>query len=125
MTFFVNVLYFRAPIWSNDEAIFGRMQTNQVWFYEVPNFGKFLESFFNTFNFFSCLTEERYVNRLNIEGLQMFSLGKSNPPYTIAAFIKGKKVLKIFFVYIIVSSILLTFNLRVYQIVFDYFRIQI
>jgi translation initiation factor 2A len=61
-----------APIWSNDEAVFGRMQTSQVWFYEVPNF-------------------ERYVNRLSIDGLQIFSLGKSKAPYTIAAFIKGKK----------------------------------
>ncbi|CAF2048521.1 unnamed protein product [Rotaria magnacalcarata] len=61
-----------APIWSNDEVIFGRLQTNQVWFYETPNF-------------------ERYANRLSIEGLQVFSMGKSNPPYTIAAFIKGKK----------------------------------
>ncbi|UJR15406.1 hypothetical protein I4U23_002353 [Adineta vaga] len=61
-----------APIWSNNEAVFGRMQTNQVWFYEPPNF-------------------ERYVNRLSIEGLQMYSLGKSNAPYTIATFIKGKK----------------------------------
>lgn len=30
----------RAPIWSNDEAMFGRIQPNQVWFYEIPNFGK-------------------------------------------------------------------------------------
>jgi hypothetical protein len=43
----------------------------------------------------SCLFKERYANRLNIEGLQMFSLGKSNAPYTIAAYIKGKKVMKI------------------------------
>ena len=35
---------------------------------------------------------ERYAHRLTIEGLQMFSLGKSNPPYTVAAYIKGKKV---------------------------------
>jgi hypothetical protein len=66
------------------------MQTNQVWFYELPNFGKTISIIFNLlFHLF----KERYANRLNIEGLQMFSLGKSNPPYTIATYIKGKKVM--------------------------------
>jgi len=37
-------------------------------------------------------SSERYVNRLSIEGLQMFSLGQSNAPYTIAVYVKGKKV---------------------------------
>ena len=37
---------------------------------------------------------ERYANRLAIEGLQVFSLGNSNPPFTIATFIKGKKVMR-------------------------------
>jgi len=52
---------------------------------------------------FLCLTyfEERYANRLSIEGLQMFSLGKSTPPYTIAAYIKGKKVTKNFIIYFV------------------------
>ncbi|CAF1204168.1 unnamed protein product, partial [Didymodactylos carnosus] len=34
---------------------------------------------------------ERYTNRLQLEGLQIFSMGKSVPPYTISAFVKGKK----------------------------------
>ena len=45
---------------------------------------------------FYYLFKDRYVNRLNIEGLQMFSLGKSNAPYTIAVYIKSKKVMKKF-----------------------------
>ncbi len=45
--------------------------------------------------FIICFFEERYVNRLSIDGLQIFSLGKSKAPYTIAAFIKGKKVMKV------------------------------
>jgi len=61
-----------APIWTNDESVFGRLQQGQIWFYEVPNF-------------------ERYANRLTIEGLQVFSIGNSNAPHTIATFIKGKK----------------------------------
>jgi hypothetical protein len=68
------------------------MQTSQVWFYEVPNFGKLFLLFL--VYYFLCF-EERYVNRLSIDGLQIFSLGKSKAPYTIAAFIKGKKVMEI------------------------------
>jgi hypothetical protein len=70
--------------------MFGRLQTNQVWFYEIPNFGKLSLVFPISY---SIYFKERYVNRLNIEGLQMFSLGKSKAPYTIAAFVKSKKVM--------------------------------
>ena len=81
----------RAPIWSNDESMFGRLQISQVWFYQLPDFGKrYLQSKPGTYQWFSDL--ERYAHRLTIEGLQMFSLGKSNQPYTVAAYIKGKKV---------------------------------
>ena len=49
---------FRAPIWTNDEAMFGRLQTSQVWFYEVPDFGKSLLLLISTdhslFPFFLC-----------------------------------------------------------------------
>lgn len=69
--------------------MFGRLQTSQVWFYELPDFGRCLYLWISTDHFLSA---ERYANRLNIEGLEMFSLGASNAPYTIAAFIKGKKV---------------------------------
>jgi hypothetical protein len=80
--------------------MFGRIQTSQVWFYEIPEFGELFNSILFIISF-SYLFKERYANRLSIEGLQMFSLGKSTPPYTIAAYIKGKKVTKNFIIYFV------------------------
>ncbi len=63
-------------------------------------------SYLNYFLVIFCLFQERYTDRLSVEGLQMFSLGKSNAPYTIAAFIKGKKVMiKIDLCYVLIGKI--------------------
>jgi hypothetical protein len=71
--------------------MFGRLQIGQVWFYQLPDFGR--RNLSLEILMYQRLSHvERYAHRLTIDGLQMFSLGKSNQPYTVAAFIKGKKV---------------------------------
>ena len=45
------------------------------------------------FNVSVSIWLERYVERLAIEGLQIFGLGKSTRPYAVAAYVKGKKVI--------------------------------
>lgn len=69
-------------------------------------------------------SSERYVNRLSIEGLQMFSLGQSNAPYTIAVYVKGKKV-EFSFVFAFVWENIFSIMFRAFRIVFDFYRIRI
>eukprot|EP00053_Salpingoeca_punica_P013788 m.124886 g.124886 ORF g.124886 m.124886 type:complete len:603 (-) comp16306_c0_seq2:233-2041(-) len=61
------------PQWTDDESLCARNVTNQVDFYEGQNFAKGI------------------VNRLQLPGLEKFSLSPGAAPYKISAFIAGKK----------------------------------